>query len=304
MTAHDTHPTHTTRREFLRATCGGITLAGAVATDAATQTEPAATRSAENSNGRFAGKVILVTGGTSGIGEAAAIGFAEEGGKVFLCGRRVDEGQRVQAAIERFGGAATFVQADVRSEQQMARFVRRCIDTHGRLDVAYNNAAVLPTRLAKTAEWSHEEFDNVWRTNFLGVWYCMRHELPAMAERGGGVIINCATVGAHRSYPGIMPYTSSKTALVSMTRSAAAEYGKRKVRVLSISPGQVDTPMLLQGARLGEAEQDDVAITPSNAVDRIISPAEIARSILWLASEEASCVTGCDVDVSAGQLIY
>jgi NAD(P)-dependent dehydrogenase (short-subunit alcohol dehydrogenase family) len=304
MTAHETHRTHATRRQFLRATCGGIALTGALATEAATQSRPPATGCADTGNGRFAGKVVLITGGTSGIGEAAAIAFAREGGKVFFCGRRVDEGRRVHAAIEGFGGAATFVQADVRSEQQMAQFVRACLDAHGKLDVAYNNAAVLPRRLAATAEWSHDELENVWRTNFLGVWYCMRYELPAMAERGGGVIINCATVGAHRSYPGIMPYTSSKSALVSMTRSAAAEYGKRKVRVLSISPGQVDTPMLLQGARLGEPDQKEVAITPSNAVDRIISPAEIARSILWLASAEASCVTGCDVDVSAGQLIY
>jgi NAD(P)-dependent dehydrogenase (short-subunit alcohol dehydrogenase family) len=303
MTDKSIHETGRERRKFLGHAAGTVALIAGMTARADTRCESLG-RTAVAPGGRFAGKVILVTGATSGIGAATARAFAREDGKVFFCGRRAELGRQVQADMERSGGFGRFIQADVRDEEQVRRFVTSCLDASGgKLDVAYNNAAVLPARLAATAEWSPDELMNVWRTNFLGCWYCMRHQLPVMARQGGGVVINCATVGAHRSYPGIVPYTSSKAALVSMSRSAAAEYGKQNVRVISISPGQVDTQMLVDGARLGEPANEEPTITPSNALNRIMAPEEIARAILWLASPEASCITGCDVDVSAGQLI-
>lgn len=290
------------RRQMLTAgALGAAGLATAVAAQSAqanTQNPPEPQASV-NPNGRFAGKVVLITGATSGIGEATARAFAAEGASVHFCGRREALGEEVAQSIREAGGKATYQRADVRLEDDIKAFVDGCMEQYGRIDIAFNNAGIESTPNT-IAERSLEDWLNVMTTNATGVFLSMKHELPQMLRQGAGAIVNNASVSGHVGFATIAPYSASKHAVVSLTKVAALEYADKNIRVNAIAPGAVDTPMLRRA--LDAWNTDFETVSQEYPIKRIVMPKEIARSVMFLCSDEASCITGMDLDATGGYL--
>lgn len=283
------HPENRTRRRFMTAVGAGV--AGlALGSQASAQPGSPNRRDCR----RYENAVVLITGATSGIGEAAAHGYAREGAKVFFCGRREDRGQQVEQAIRAAGGEATYMRADVREEEQMKALVARCLDTYGRLDIAFNNAGItghiggLDTVSVSGDGYYHD----VMRTNVDGVLYAMRHELPVMRAQGSGVIVNTGSLLSHRGSPQMAAYAASKHAVIGLTRSAAAAEAGNGIRVVSVSPGGTRTdimkPYLPEGATQSGAGTD----TP---MGRIAEPDEIASVVLSVTDPACLFLNGDDV---------
>jgi NAD(P)-dependent dehydrogenase (short-subunit alcohol dehydrogenase family) len=262
---------------------------------------PAATASAVTSRrGRFDGKVVLITGATSGIGAATARAMAAEGAKVYFCGRREQLGREVANSIRASGGEATFHRTDVRAEADVRAFVEGCVRRYGRLDIAVNNAGIESPRAAPLAEQTLADLENVWRTNTAGVFLGMKYEIPHMLARGGGVIVNTASISAEVGFATIAPYNASKHGVASLTKVAALEYADKNIRVNSFAPGAVDTPMLRRAAEAFGVTYEQIA--QDYPIKRIVRPEEMATVVMWLSSPESSAVTGTDVDASGGYL--
>ncbi|MBA2810495.1 SDR family oxidoreductase [Streptomyces sp. KM273126] len=251
-------------------------------------------------SGRFAGKVVLITGATSGIGEATARAMARAGARVFFCGRREQLGRRVAADIRAAGGDATFIRADVRSESEVRDFVRVCVSRHGRLDIAVNNAGIESPRAARLHEQSLTDMESVWRTNAGGVFLGMKYEIPQMLAQGGGVIVNTASISAEVGFGTIAPYNASKHAVASLTKVAALEYAADNIRVNAFAPGAVDTPMLRRAAEAFGMTYEEIA--QDYPIRRIVRAEEMASVVMWLSSDEATAVVGTDIDASGGYL--
>ncbi|MEO1144596.1 MAG: glucose 1-dehydrogenase [Cyanobacteria bacterium J06638_22] len=291
---------HFTRRRIL--TTGAIAAAGFTtvsANHANAQTEAPSETVAVNADTTdpFAGKVVLITGATSGIGATTANAFAQAGASVFFCGRREDLGQQVETEIRAMGGEATYMKADVRNAPEVEAFVEACVAKYGRLDVAFNNAGIdyPPAQITDT---DIDEFDDLMRTNARGVFLSMKYEIPHLLETGGS-IINNASIGGHRAFPNIVGYGISKAAVIHMTKIAAQEYG-RTLRINAIAPGGVDTPMWERVQRdWNVTEEQLVAAYP---IQRVAQPEEIANAVMWLASDAASYVSGMRFDIDGGGL--
>ncbi|MBE9108158.1 glucose 1-dehydrogenase [Nodosilinea sp. LEGE 07298] len=288
------------RRRIL--TTGALGAAGLVAT-AASQSQATAQTSAisetaiPNPSSKFQNKVVLITGATSGIGEATARAFAAEGAKVFFCGRRENLGQTVEREIRSAGGEATYVRADVRHAEQVKAFVDACVTQHGRLDIAFNNAGTdhPPHRIADTPI---SEFDDLMNTNARGVFLGMKYEIPYMLEAGGGAIVNMASIGGYRAFPNIVGYGASKAAVIHMTKAAAQEYGN--LRINAVLPGAIDTAMLDRVKRDWQVTEEQ--LVQPYPIQRVGQPEEVAAIVLWLASDDASYVSGGQFSVDGGGL--
>jgi NAD(P)-dependent dehydrogenase (short-subunit alcohol dehydrogenase family) len=216
-----------------------------------------------------------------------------------FCGRRENLGRQVQEAIRGTGGEATYQRADVRRESEVHALVRACVARYGRIDVAFNNAGIeAPPKTL--AELTPEEYQNVIATNQFGVFYAMRHELPVMLQQKTGAIINTASVGGHRGFAMIGPYGASKAAVLQMTRIAALENADKNIRINSISPGAVDTPMLHRALASWNTKPEVVA--EGYPIKRLSTAEEMARAVMYLASDEASIITGTDLDLTGGYL--
>lgn len=257
------------------------------------------TTSENNSTNSFANKIALVTGGTSGIGSATALAFAREGAKVIVSGRREKEGNEVVAQIERNGGEARFIQADVARETDVAALVREAVSAYGRLDAAFNNAGIEGDVGKQTHEQSVENYRAVMDVNVLGVLLAMKHEVAAMLKNGGGAIVNNSSVGGLIGFPGVGVYVASKHAVIGLTKTAALEYATQGIRVNAISPGGVVTPMLHRFTG-GTGTEFFRQLESMHPVGRAGQPEEIAEAVLWLCSEKASFVTGQSLPVDGG----
>jgi NAD(P)-dependent dehydrogenase (short-subunit alcohol dehydrogenase family) len=244
---------------------------------------------------RFAGKIVLVTGGSSGIGRATAKAFAEEGATVVVAGR--DE-QRLASAVKEIGGAASAIVADVTDSADVARMVEMVVARHGGLDVAFNNAGILGEP-ALTADLREDVFDAVIGTNLTGTWLCMKHEIAHMRAHGGGAIVNMASnIGAHGRRPGLAAYAASKAAVSVLTRTAARDHIREGVRINAVSPGATDTEM---SRRPGETDAErDERLGDAIPLGRVGATAEVAAAVLWLASAEAAFTVGHDLVVDGG----
>ncbi|WP_238360944.1 SDR family NAD(P)-dependent oxidoreductase [Iningainema tapete] len=282
----------------------GATLTGLTAgTITANQTNAQPMPPASNSQGagRFSNKVVLITGGTSGIGRATVEAFAAEGAKVTFCGRREQLGKEVQANVRAKGGDVLYIRADVLNPDDVQAFVQKTIATYGRIDIAFNNAGV--STQGKVHETSEEEWDRVVDTNLKGVWLSMKYEIPQMLKQKSGVIINNSSVQGFATRPGGSPYAATKAGIMSLTRSAALEYGTSGIRVVAIAPGIIDTPLFRRYSELAKTSEGLAQIAENvGGLKRIAIADEVAKAVLLLSSDEASYITGSPHIIDGGLL--
>jgi NAD(P)-dependent dehydrogenase (short-subunit alcohol dehydrogenase family) len=239
--------------------------------------------------GRLQDKVTIITGASAGIGRATAELFAAEGAKLVLGARRQRELDDLVDTITAAGGQAVALAGDVRSESYAAALVALAVKTYGRLDVAFNNAGVLGESGPSTGI-SEAGWNDALAINLTGSFLGAKHQIAAMLKSGGGSVIFTSTFVGHTvGFPGVAAYAASKAGLIGLTQALAAEFGPNNVRVNAILPGAVDTPMYHQA---NDTADKTAFITNLHALKRIAQPQEIARSVLYLASDDAAFVTG------------
>jgi NAD(P)-dependent dehydrogenase (short-subunit alcohol dehydrogenase family) len=235
----------------------------------------------------FEGKSVLITGGGSGIGRAAALAFARRGAHVTVAGRRQDEGLETVALIEQAGGLAGYVQADVTDPDDLARLHQRAMDMRGRLDIAFNNAGFQEPR-APIVEQDPALYTRVFDTNVRAVYLGLQHQIAIMLKQGGGaIVVNTSVSGLRNPNPGLALYSASKAAAIALVRSAAMEYAEHGIRINAVAPGRVVTPMML-----GSKIMDMKAVAAGLPLRRMGQPEEVAEAVVWLASDAASFVVG------------
>jgi NAD(P)-dependent dehydrogenase (short-subunit alcohol dehydrogenase family) len=248
---------------------------------------------------RLQDKAALITGGTSGIGRATALLFAQEGAKVAIVGRHQDRGREVVAEIERAGGMALFLPCDVRFAGDCRRAVEETLQAFGRLDVLFNNAGVFyPHTVVDCTE---EEWDLTLDIGLKGTYLMSKFALPSMIAQGSGVIVNNASgwglVGGNEA----AAYCAAKGGVVLLTKAMAVDHSRQGIRVNCICPGDVATPMLAEDARLREMDWEDyLAEAADRPMGRIGQPEEIARVVLFLACDDSSFMTGAILAVDGG----
>ena len=237
----------------------------------------------------FQGKVAIVTGGTSGIGRAAAVAYAREGARVVVAGRRAAEGEETVRLIRAQGGDGIFVSTDVSKAAQVKQLVEQTMQKFGRLDFAFNNAGVeqQPTPFLEQSE---ETYDRVMDINVKGVWLCMKYEIPAMLKTGGGAIVNTSSSLGVVAMPGIEIYAASKHAVIGLTKSAALEFSKQGIRVNAVLPAAIETDMLQRF--VGDKPESRAYMNAKHPIGRVGKPEEIADAAIWLSSSKSSFVTG------------
>lgn len=247
--------------------------------------------------GRLEGKVALVTGAGSGIGEITAHQFAREGAAVALVGRTAAKLDAVSERIRGAGGRATFIVADVSDENAVNAAVDEVVERFGRLDIAFNNAGTLGS-LSPIAQMELDEFDTVIGTNLRGVWLMARAEIRAMlAFATKGTIINTSSFVARAASAGSSAYAASKAGVDAMTRALALEVGGEGIRVNTIAPGVIETPMFKESGVSDEFRQ---ALANHSALRRLGRPEDIAEAAVWLASDQSSFVTGQSILIDGG----
>jgi NAD(P)-dependent dehydrogenase (short-subunit alcohol dehydrogenase family) len=247
--------------------------------------------------GRLDGKVAIITGAGSGMGRAAALLFAKEGAKVVVVDYVAETGEETAKMIKEAGDEAIFIKADVSKTEDTKNMVNTAVNTYGKLDILYNNAGVAG-EAAPTAECTEENWDRVININLKGLWLGMKYAIPEMLKAGGGSIINVASQAGERGMPNIPPYSASKGGVLALSRAAAIEYAKQKIRINCINPGVIATPMALGFSE--EAKKRFMAAVPQG---RFGEPIEVAYAALFLASDESSHITGHALVVDGGMEI-
>ena len=245
----------------------------------------------------FENKVVIVTGGSFGIGRATAVAFAQRGARVVIADWVEDENQESMVAIKQAGAECIFVKCDVSKAAEVQLLVEKCISTYGRLDYAFNNAGIEGIQ-GITHECTEENWDKTINVNLKGIWLCMKSEITQMLKNGGGVIVNCASVAGLNGFAGLPAYVSTKHGVVGLTKTAALEYAKKGIRVNAVCPGVIHTAMIdrLTGMEK-EVEKQFVGLEP---LGRMGSPEEVAEAVVWLCSDAASFVTGISLPVDGG----
>ena len=250
---------------------------------------------------KLPGRVAIVTGAASGIGRASALLFAAEGAAVVLADLNPAASQAAVAAIRDRGGQAEFVQTDVADSASVQAAVQRAVDAFGGLDILFNNAGIAVFK--GVHETSEDEWDRVLAVNLRGVYLGTRHATPAMRARGGGSIINTASVHGMATVAGIAAYAASKHAVIGLTRAAALDLAPFNIRVNCIQPGAIDTPLMRSNLRaVGEEKEEFRKISAAEPLGRVGTAEEVARVALFLASDDASFITGAPIAVDGGLL--
>jgi NAD(P)-dependent dehydrogenase (short-subunit alcohol dehydrogenase family) len=248
--------------------------------------------------GRLKGKVAIVTGAASGIGEATAVLFAEEGASVVAADRDESKGEQIVQRIRDSGGQAMFVPTDVSSPEQVQAMIAAAVDSYGGLDVIFNNAGIEGEMNKPTAECTLDNWHRVIEINLTGVFLGMKYAIPEMLKTGGGSIINNASVAGLVGFAGIPAYCASKGGVVQLTKCAAMEYATENIRVNAICPGVIWTPMVERAT--GGTAEGEAAFKALEPVGRFGTAEEIARMALFLACDESTFCTGAPFIVDGG----
>ncbi len=241
--------------------------------------------------------VVLISGALTGIGRATAIAFAREEAQLIVAGRREDAGQQLTAELRALGAEAEFIRADVRQEDEVRDLVDRTVARFGRLDVAVN-AAGTEGKLGPVTEQTAETYAATFDTNVLGTLLSMKHELRVMQAKGAGSIVNISSTYGHQGAKGASVYTASKRAVEGLTKSAALEAAGSAIRVNAVAPGPTDTGMLDRFTGTAERKAGLMATVP---LGRLGQPEEIARAIVFIASDKASFLTGHILNADGGK---
>ena len=244
----------------------------------------------------MASSVVLITGALTGIGRATALAFARSGGRVVVSGRHDDAGHKLAAELRDTGAEAEFVRADVREDEDVRNLVDRVVARFGRLDVAVNNAGT-EGRPGPLTEQSADGYRAIFDTNVLGTMLSLKHELRVMRSQRSGSIVNLSSIVGHKALPGAPLYVASKHAVEGLTKAAALEAAEFGVRVNAVAPGPIETGMLDRFAGTADARAGLLGIVP---LKRAGTPDEIARVIMFAASQAASYMTGCVLAVDGG----
>ena len=244
------------------------------------------------------GKVAIVTGGSSGIGLETALAFARKGANVVIADVDEKGGKEAVQAVEKEGSEAIFVETDVSDSEHVQALVDKTMERFGRLDYAVNNAGV-GGESVPTAEISEDGWDRVIGINLTGVWLCMKHQIPAMLENGGGAIVNVASILGKVGFSTAAAYVSAKHGVLGLTKTAAMEYATQGIRVNAVSPGFIYTPML-ESAGMAEGTEMYNHISSLHPMQRMGTSEEVANMIVWTCSDEASFVTGASLMVDGG----
>jgi NAD(P)-dependent dehydrogenase (short-subunit alcohol dehydrogenase family) len=240
--------------------------------------------------------VVLITGGLTGIGRAAAVAFAKKGAKVVVAGRRDEAGKALVKELRSFGSEAEFINADVRKEDDVCAMVDKTVARFGHLDVAVNNAAT-EGAVGPITEQTAESFAATFETNVLGVVLSMKHEVRAMQAQGSGSIVNISSTYGHEGAAGASIYVGAKHAVEGITKSVALEIAKSGIRVNAVAPGPTDTGML---TRFTGTAENKAALAAQVPLGRLGLSEEVADGIVFIASDEARFITGHILNVDGG----
>jgi NAD(P)-dependent dehydrogenase (short-subunit alcohol dehydrogenase family) len=246
----------------------------------------------------FDGKVAIVTGGGSGIGQAACHLYAREGAKVVVSDIDEKGGNETCRAIQEMNGEAAFIRADVSSPGDCQSLVEETLEKYGRLDIAFNNAGI-GGEANLSGEYSIEGWQKVIEINLSGVFYCMRYEIPAMLKTGGGAIVNMASILGQVGFSKSPAYVAAKHGVVGLTRTAAIEYAQQGLRINSVGPAFIHTPLI---SGLEENTQIRDYLISLHPIGRLGETEEVAELVIWLSSDKASFVTGGYYEVDGGYL--
>lgn len=253
------------------------------------------------------GKVVLITGGSSGIGRATALAFSKEGARVVIAARGAERGEEAAHEVCAAGGQAVFVRADMGRSADVAKLVPRTVKAYGRLDCAFNNAATEGTQKL-TADFTDKEYDEILRVNLKAVWLLMKDQIRQMLQQqpAGGAIVNTSSINGLGGVAGGALYAATKAGVIALTKSAAQEYARQGIRVNALVAGGFDTPMLRRvferagGGDPAQAKAVEEQISQLVPLHRIGRPEEAAQAVLWLCSDAASYVTGHSMIVDGG----
>lgn len=250
----------------------------------------------------FNGQVAIVTGAATGIGRATALALARAGARVLVVDLQPESGEITAAQARDYGSEASFVQADISQADQVANYVRKAVDTWGRIDVLMNNAG-WQGDITALVDYTDEQFDRVMAINVRGTYLGMKHTLPVMIRQQRGAVVNTGSLASYTGTRMLAPYTASKHAILGLTRATALEVAREGIRINAVCPGPVDTPMLrdIEAAQApGQADTLRQRRSASIPDGRYASPDEVANLMLYLASDLASHITGQGIQINGG----
>ncbi|UZJ76879.1 SDR family NAD(P)-dependent oxidoreductase [Fictibacillus sp. KU28468] len=249
---------------------------------------------------RLQGKTAVITGGGGGIGRAAALLFAKEGAKLAIADVKEDFGEETVRLIREQGGQAIFIKTNVTDSKQVKKVIDAAISEFGALHILFNNAGIGNPEV-KSTDLPEEEWDRIVDINLKGVFLGIKHGVPELIKAGGGVIINTSSLLGLKGQKYLSAYNASKGGVILLTQNAALEYGRHNIRVNAVAPGVIDTSIIDNWKNNGRKWP---IISTANALGRIGKPEEVARAVLFLASDEASFITGATLSVDGGGLIF